>query len=394
MQTSRRAHGLTESATLKVTRKASELRAAGYEIIDFGAGEPDFDSPPVAVAAARQALADGFTRYTPAAGTPDLRAALASRYQNAYQTPWTAANSLITVGAKAALFEIILTLIDDADEVILPYPAWVSFEEQIRFAGGHPVPVPLSPADRFAIHADPVLAALSPRTRMVLLNSPANPTGGIIQAKDLRQIVAACAARGIWVLCDETYERFVYGGAEHASCAALAAEFPSTVILVGSFSKTYAMTGWRIGFALGPQPLIRKVIELQSHATSNVTSFAMQGALAALRGAEADVQRMIAEFAWRRDFLVERLCALPGVSCEPPDGAFYAFPNVAGCYRPGRQGSIEFSNYLLEKVQVAVVPGAAFGNDDHIRISFACSRENLANGLERIRLALTQPESS
>lgn len=373
---------------MKVTRRASELRAAGLEIIDFGAGEPDFDSPAVAVAAARQALTDGFTRYTPAAGTADLRSAVAERYHDLYGAPWKLPNAVITVGAKAALFQVILNLIDGGDEVVLPYPAWVSFEEQIRFAGGRPVTVPMSAGDRFAIRAEPILAAITDATRMVLINSPSNPTGGVISAADLRRVVETCAERDIYVLCDETYERFVYGGALHATSAVLASEFPDTVILIGSFSKTYAMTGWRVGYALSCEPLIRKVGELQSHSTSNPTSFAMRGAAAALAGAEDDVRRMIDEFEKRRDFLVAQLQCLPGVSCEPPDGAFYAFPHVAGCFRDGCRGSIELSNYLLEKAQVAVVPGLAFGDDDHIRISFACSREALETGLVRIRTAL------
>ncbi len=374
---------------MRVTRKAAELRAAGRTIIDWAAGQPDFRSPEVAVTAAHQALDEGFTRYTAAAGIPDLRQALAEHYGERHGVPWSLDNALVTVGGKAALFELILALVDDGDSVILPSPCWVSFPEQICFAGGHPVRVPMLPEDGFAIRAQPLIDAIDDSTRMVLLNSPSNPTGGIVEASELRRLVEECAARGIVVLSDETYERFLYDGHEHASAGNLAAEFPDTVMVVGSFSKSYAMTGWRIGFALASAELIRKTAAIQSHATSNPTSFAMRGALAALQGAEGDVERMLAAFSRRRSFLVAGLEDLPGVSCVAPPGAFYAFPNVAPCYRRGRQGSLEMAEFLLEEAGVAVVPGVAFGADEHIRISFACSRRELEQGLERLRTALT-----
>jgi aspartate aminotransferase len=383
-----RASRIGESATLRVARRAAELKARGMPVIDFGAGEPDFPSPPAAVAAAREALASGFTKYTASSGIPRLRQALAESFQRRFGAPWSAAQAVVTVGAKGALFELALAVFDDGQEVVLPSPSWVSFEEQIRFAGARPVLVPTAVADGFRIHADAVLAAIGPRTRAILINSPGNPTGGVIAAADLRRIAAAAAERGLLLIADETYERFVYDGAAHASAAALAAEFPQTVVLVGSFSKTYAMTGWRIGYLLGPAPVVAAVEAIQSHATSNPTSFAMSGALAALLEAEPDVERMIAEYQARRDLLIPRLAALPGFRCCPPAGAFYAFPEVAGAYRPGRQGSVDFAEFLLEQAQVAVVPGAAFGADDHIRISFACSRATLEEGLERLAALL------
>jgi aspartate aminotransferase len=383
-----RASRIGESATLRVARRAAELKARGVPVIDFGAGEPDFPSPPAAVAAAREALASGFTKYTASSGIPRLRQALAESFQRRFGSPWSAAQTVVTVGAKGALFELALAVFDDGQEVVLPSPCWVSFEEQIRFAGARPVLVPTSAADGFRIHADAVLAAVGPRTRAILINSPGNPTGGVIAAADLRRIAAAAAERGLLLIADETYERFVYDGAVHASAAALAAELPETVVLVGSFSKTYAMTGWRIGYLLGPAPVVAAVEAIQSHATSNPTSFAMSGALAALLEAEPDVERMIAEYQARRDLLIPRLAALPGFRCCPPAGAFYAFPEVAGAYRPGRQGSVDFAEFLLEQVQVAVVPGAAFGADDHIRISFACSRATLEEGLARLAALL------
>lgn len=385
---SARVSRIGESATLRVSRLASDLRARGVSVVDFGAGEPDFPSPPVAVEAARQALADGFTRYTPGSGIPELRAAVADLYRRDFGAPWTAAQTVITVGGKAALFEVALAVFDDGQEVVLPSPSWVSLPEQIRFAGAHPVAVQTCPHDGFRLHAGPILEAVTGRTRAILLNAPCNPTGGVVSAEDLRAIVAFAAERGLLVISDETYVRFVYDGLQPVSAAALAAEFPETVIVVGSFSKTYAMTGWRVGFLLGPPEVVRAVEVIQSHATSNPTSFAMVGALEALRHAEPNVREMLAEYAARRDMLIPRLNELPGFSCRPPDGAFYAFPHVADCFRPGRQGSVAFAEQLLAEARVAVVPGEAFGADDYIRISFACSREALAEGLERLSAVL------
>ena len=372
-----------ESATLRVSRRAAELRAAGVEVVDFGAGEPDFASPGVAVEGARRALAEGFTKYTASSGTPELRKALAERFHACYGAPWTGRDAVVTVGAKAALFELALALFEAGDEVVLPGPCWVSFPEQIQFAGAVPVVVPTAAEEGFRIRAEPLIEAFTERTRAVLVNSPSNPTGGVIGAPDLERLAGACAERGVLLLSDETYERFVYEGA-HASAARLAARFPETVVLVGSFSKTYSMTGWRIGFVLGPPNVISAIADVQSHATSNPTSFAMVGALVALREAEPDVAEMIATYRGRRDFLIPRLNELPGVSCRPPAGAFYAFPRVAETFREGRRGSVAWAEALLEEAGVAVVPGAAFGDDEHVRISFACSRETLDEGLSRM----------
>jgi aspartate aminotransferase len=377
-----------ESATLKVSRRAKELQAAGREILDLSAGEPDFDSPAVAVRAAQEALARGFTRYTESNGLPALRQAIAERFARRHGAPWGPAEVLVTVGGKGALFETALALFEAGGEIVIPSPCWVSFPEQVRFAGAEPVFAPTAAADGFAIRADAVRAAFSPHTRAVVLNSPCNPTGGILEGEDLRTIVAAAAERGIVVVYDETYERFLYDGREHQSAARLAREFPDTVVVVGSFSKTYAMTGWRLGYALGPRPLIDAAAMIQSHATSNATSFAMHGALAALREAEPDVERMIAEYQARRDLLIPRLNEIPGVECPWPAGAYYAFPRVSDHYRPGRCGSIEFCEFLLEEAGVAVVPGAAFGADEHIRLSFACSRQTIERAVERLGEAL------
>ncbi len=389
MKLAARIHRIGESATLRVSRKAGELRRQGIEVADLSAGEPDFDTPRAGVEAAIDALRSGFTRYTAAAGIPELREALAARYQ-AKGAPWEPASVVVTVGAKTALLELALSLFERGHEVILPSPFWVTFPEQVRFTGAEPIEVATSIDDGFKLHADPILEAITPRTRAVILNSPCNPTGGIMRADDLERIVEACAERDIVVISDETYERFIYDGEEHASAAPLAARFPETVVVVGSFSKTYAMTGWRIGYLLGPASIVGPVSRLQSHATSNPTSFAMMGALAALDGAEEDVVAMLKEYAERRELVARRLAEMPGVTCLPPAGAFYAFPQVADCYHDGRQGSVEMAEYLLDEARVAVVPGIAFGNDDHIRLSFACSREQLDLGLGRMAEALAR----
>jgi len=375
---------IRESATGRVLRRAAELKAAGVDLVDLGAGEPDFPSPPAAVEAARRALAEGFTRYTPTSGIPALRAAIAARYARQYGAPWATDGVLVTVGGKAALFQLALALFEAGQEVVIPTPAWPSLAEQARFAGARVVEVPTDPAGRFAIRAAPLLAAVTPATRAIVVNSPCNPTGGILAAGELAALVAGAAARGVLVVSDETYERLVYDGAPPTSAAALAREFPDSVAVVGSFSKTWSMTGWRLGWLLGPAPLVRAAADIQGHATSNPTSFAMAGALVALESCDPEVAAMVAEYEARRDLLVPSLDALPGVVCARPAGAFYAFPDVSAHYRPGREGSTAFAERLLEEAGVAVVPGAAFGADRHLRISFAASRDELRRGVERI----------
>jgi aspartate aminotransferase len=377
-----------ESATLRVSRRALALKRQGVDLVDLGAGEPDFSTPWVAVEAARTALSEGFTKYTASSGTPDLRTAVAEHYRERWGSPWSAAETVITVGGKAGLFEIAMALAEPGVEIVLNSPAWVSLPAQIELAGGTPVLVQTCPEDGFALHAETLLAAVTERTRAILINSPSNPTGGLISPAELRTLVVGAAARGLLVIADETYARLVYDGARIATVAALATEFPETVVLAGSFSKTYAMTGWRVGYVLGPPELISAIEGVQSHVTSNPTSFAMVGALAALKNAEPEVEKMIAIYQERRDFLIPRLNAIPGLTCAPPGGAFYAFPRATGAYAPGRSNSVELAEFLLEEARVAVVPGSAFGADDHIRLSFATSIDELARGIERITAAL------
>jgi len=374
-----------ESATVGVARRADELKRAGRDIVDLSAGEPDFPSPPAAVRGAQAALDAGFTKYTQSSGTPELRAHLAAMYNDLYGTLWSVGHGVVTVGAKTALYHLAVALFEPGTEVVLPSPCWVSFTAQVSLLGAEPVTVATSREDGFRIHAAPLLDAVTDKTRAILVNSPCNPTGGVLGAEDLRVLAEACAERGILLISDETYERFVYEG-EHASAAALAADYPETVVVVSSFSKTWAMTGWRIGWVFGPAAVIKAVAALQSHSTSNPTSFAMAGALTALMDCEDDVQRMLAEYRARRELVIPRLCSIPGVSCSPPSGTFYAFPHVEACEAEG--GSIRLAERLLEEAGVALVPGAAFGADEHLRLSFAASRETLERGLDRLAAAL------
>lgn len=383
MSLSTRSNRIHPSATFEIAAQAARLRAQGRDILSLGVGEPDFGSPEVAVEAARQALVDGHTRYAPTAGLPQLREAIAEHLVSLYGGPWTADHVTVTVGAKAALFELALALFGAGDEVILPVPYWVTFPEQIRFCGARPVPVQTSPAEGFRLTADAVEAAMDDATQAVILNSPSNPTGAVIEADELRAIVELCAERDVVVIADETYDRFVYDG-PFPSASGLAEEFPDHVALVGSFSKTWAMTGWRVGYLLAKDEISSAVRKIQGHATSAPTTFAMYGALAALGQSHSEIDEMVDRFRRRRDLVMRRLADIDGVRCQPPAGAFYCFPSVRGLYGPSIPDSQTFCAHLLEEAGVATVPGSAFGADDHVRISFACSEEVLDAAFKRI----------
>lgn len=388
MSLSTRSNRIHPSATFEIAAKAARLRSEGRDILSLGVGEPDFGSPEVAVEAARQALVDGHTRYAPTAGLPLLREAIAEHLVSLYGGPWTADHVTVTVGGKAALFELALALFGAGDEVIVPVPYWVTFPEQVRFCGARPVPVQTSAADGFRLTADAVEASMEDATRGVILNSPSNPTGAVIAAEELRGIVERCAERDVVVIADETYDRFVYDG-PFPSISPLAEEFPDHVALVGSFSKTWAMTGWRVGYLLANDEISSAVRKIQGHATSAATTFAMHGALAVLEQGAGEVDEMVDRFRKRRDLVMSRLAAIDGVRCQPPAGTFYCFPSVRGLYGPSIPDSQAFCAHLLEEAGVATVPGAAFGADDHARISFACSEEVLEDAFDRIQ-ALAQ----
>jgi aspartate aminotransferase len=392
MRFASRASGVAGSATLEVMKTAAALRAQGVDVVDLGPGEPDFPTPQFIKDAAVSAIGADFTRYTDAAGTPELRAAIAERYAREWKAPWGPGEVIVTAGGKQALHTAILALFQEGDDVLIPAPYWVSFPEMVKLSGAHSVVVPTSPARGFRLTARDVEAAATGATRGVIVNTPNNPTGAVMDPEEIEGVVRLAAKRGWVVLFDECYDRFIFEG-RHLSAAAFAAEFPETVLVAGTLSKTYAMTGWRIGYALAAKPLIDVMGRVVSHATSNVCSIAQKAAFAALnQRAEASraIDAMLGEYARRREFLIPALAALPGVSCARPGGAFYAFPDVSAHY--GRTiGGVEvadsnsFAKALLQSVAVAVTPGAAFGEDRCIRISFATSLERLEEALKRLR---------
>jgi aspartate aminotransferase len=392
-----RAASIPLSATLEVLRASAALRERGVDVVDLGPGEPDFHTPEFIKEAAVAAIRANFTKYTDTMGIPELRFAIADHYRKAWNCPWPSRNVLVTAGGKQALHTAFLALFQEGDDVLVPSPHWVSFPEMVRLAGARPVFVPTSAKVGFRLTAADVEKAATPATRGLIVNTPNNPTGAVLSPDEIEAIVRLAAKRGWVVVFDECYDRIVYEGS-HFSAAALAAAFPETVLVCGSLSKTYALTGWRIGFALGHEELIRMMGRIVSHATTNVCSITQRAALAALTSpdeAEAATHAMFREYAKRRAFLVPALNAIPGVFCTPPGGAFYVFPDVSALY--GRtlggvavSGSIPLAKALLETVAVAVTPGIAFGEDRCIRISFATSMERLEEGIARIRKALEE----
>jgi aspartate aminotransferase len=385
----RRVNEIEISPTLAVMNRAQELIGQGIDVVDFGPGEPDFPTPPSVAAAGKRAIDEGFTKYTSGNGTRALRDAIAARYNRRWGTKVSTHNVITGTGGKQELFNVVLSLVDAGDEVIIPSPYWVSFPDQVQFAGGKPVFARTDPGRQFRLTFADVEAVASERTRGVIINSPNNPTGAVIGEAELGKIVEWCAARDAFLLFDETYEFFVYNGREHVSAARWYEEFPETVIVVNSMSKTFAMTGWRLGFAVAHPDLISAAAKIQSHSTSNPSSIAQMAALEALRGDDSEVRRMYDAYCARREWLVPAINSIDGFCCADPDGAFYIFPEVKQFFgRGGIHDSASFAAFLLDEARVAVVPGGAFGNDDFIRISYATSMERLHEGVGRMRSVL------
>jgi aspartate aminotransferase len=374
---------ISVSSTMKVAAEADRLRRDGVDVVDFGAGEPDFPTPDNIKQAAIAALAANFTKYTAAGGTPDLRQAICERHKADFGTGYSAAECLVTVGGKHAIFNLIQALINPGDEVIIPVPYWVTYKDVVNYAGGVCVFVDTEESAGFEVTAAMIERHLTPRTKLVIINSPSNPSGAVLSQEEFRAIFHLTAKRDIFLLTDECYCQFLYEDKPFSIAAEPSAK--ETVVVAGSLSKTYAMTGWRIGFALAPAPIINAMTKLQSHSTSNPTSIAQKAAVEAMRGPQDSIPVMLAEYRRRRDFVIERLRKIPGVSIITPKGAFYAYPNISVVFRGGRiKNSLDFSNELLAKAQVAVVPGEAFGTNDHVRISYATSMTELERGLDRI----------
>jgi len=384
----RRVREIRISPTIAVMNRAQELIGKGVDVVDFGPGEPDFPTPPSVAAAGKRAIDKGLTKYTSNAGTKALRDAIAARYQRRWGARVTAENVIAGTGGKQELFNVVLSLVERGDEIIIPSPYWVSFPDQVQFAGGTPVYAETkSPAFRPTLAA--IEAVASERTRGVIINSPCNPTGAVIDPAELGRIIEWCSARDAFLLFDETYEFFVYHGAQHVSAMRWFNDHPETVIAVNSMSKTFAMTGWRLGFAVAHPSLIAAASKIQSHSTSNPSSISQAAALEALSGEHPEVEEMHAAYSERRAWLVPAINQIDGMCCSDPDGAFYLFPEVKGLYGKGPvRDSNSFSEFLLEEARVAVVPGIAFGADDHVRISYATSMERIREGVRRIEAAV------
>jgi len=381
------------SATLAITAKAKQMKAEGIDVISFAAGEPDFGTPEHVSEAGIAGIRAGHTRYTPSSGTPELKAAVCEKFRRENGLVYSPAEVLISCGAKHSVYNIVQVLCDRGDEVLVPAPYWVSYPEMIKIAEARIVVLPTDDESEFRITARQLARAITPRTKLLILNSPSNPTGMVYAEEELREIAAVLVKRKIYCISDEIYERLVYGGAKHVSIAEISEKMKALTVVVNGHSKAYAMTGWRIGYAAGPLAVIKAASNLQSHSTSNPAAMCQDAAIAALTGDQGVVETMRVEFEKRRDLIVERLNAIPGVECVRPQGAFYVFPNVSGLY--GRRyageridGSMDFARVALAQARIAAIPGVEFGADECARFSYACSTERIVEGMDRLaRLA-------
>jgi aspartate aminotransferase len=374
---------ISVSATMKVAADADRLRREGNDVVDFSVGEPDFPTPANVKQAAIDAINSNFTKYTPAGGTAEMKAAVVARHKTDYGTAYSAAECVATVGGKYGIFTVVQALIEDGDEVIIPTPYWVSFADIVNYSGGKCVFVEGRESDGFAVTAAAIAPHITPKTKAIIVNSPSNPSGAVIPTPELEKIYALAKDRGIWVLADECYCRFLYDS-EPFSLASLPGA-KDNVIVMGSLSKTYAMTGWRIGFLLGPKFVIDACGKLLTHSTSNPNSIAQKAAIEAITGPQDSITTMLAEFRKRRDYTLERLRAMPGITAQTPQGAFYAYPNISATFgKSGIHSPMDFASRLLTEHFVTVVPGEAFGTNEHFRLSYATSMDELKKGLDRI----------
>jgi aspartate aminotransferase len=372
------------SATMAVVGEAEKLRAQGVDLVDFGAGEPHFATPAHIKQAAIEAIHNNFTKYTAVGGTAELRDAIVRRHAEDFGSDYKREDCIASVGGKHALFNAIQVLVDHGDEVILPVPYWVSFKDIVRYAGGEPVYIPTDEKHDFDLTADMVERAITPRTKVIVLNSPGNPSGAVMKPEHMTAVLRLAHDRGIYVVSDECYVYLNFTG--QLFSAGCVHEVKERLIIIGSLSKTYAMTGWRLGYALGPAPIISAMQKLQGQSTSNPTSIVQKAAVAALTGSQECVREMLTGYISLRDQVVAGLRAIPGLTCASPNGAFYAYPNVSHYFeRGGLNSASDVARKLLHEAHVVVVPGEGFGTQDHIRISYAVSAQNLERGLERMR---------
>ena len=396
MQLTDRINRIQISPTAAVIAEAEKLKARGVDVADFGPGEPDFPTPEHIKKAAIKALEENKTKYTATGGIMPLREAICAWHKRELGSGYEAKECVVNVGGKHSIFNIVSLLIQAGDEVIIPAPYWVSYPDIVKYAGGLPVFVQAAPEDGFAVKAAAIEKAITPKTRMVIVNSPSNPCGGVVDPDEFERIFALCKKQGIWLMSDECYSHFTYEPHKPFSIASVAGS-KENVIIIGSMSKTFAMTGWRVGYTLAPEQLVQASIKLQSQSTSNPTSIAQYAALEAMRGSMDSVPVMLAEYARRRRRIVDGLRAIPGVKCEDPGGAFYAFPDISA-HLGGPNGvaktCTEATKLLLEKVQVAAVPGEAFGAPGYLRLSYATSIERIEEGLRRLGRFFARAEAA
>jgi aspartate aminotransferase len=388
-----RAKSLRPSPTLAINAKAKSMQAQGIQVISFGAGEPDFDTPENIKRAAKKAIDEGFTKYTPVGGIDDLKDAIIKKFQRDSGLSYKRSEIIVSCGGKHSFYNLAQAIFDQEDEVIIPAPYWVSYPPMVSLAEGSPVIVETTEKNEFKITPEDLKKAITPKTKALIINSPSNPTGSAYAKKELERIAEIAISKNFFVISDEIYEKIVYDGFQFISIASLSEEMKQKTIIVHGVAKTYAMTGWRIGYAAGSEEVISAMNNIQSQSTSNPTSIAQKASVEALAGPQDEVEKMVSAFAQRRNYIVDRLNKMPGVSCYMPAGAFYVFPNFSSYYGKSYQGkkienSTHLADFFLDVARVAVVPGVEFGADPFERLSYATSMEDIKEGLNRIEEAL------
>jgi aspartate aminotransferase len=393
MHISKRVQSIKPSPTLAIDAKAKALKQQGIAVISFGAGEPDFDTPKNIKDAAICAINSGFTKYCPVAGTLEIKNAIINKLKRDNNLTYAPEEIIVSCGAKHSLYNIFQAIIDDGDEVIIPAPYWVSYPDMVILAGGKPVIIKTSDKTNFKITPENVEKVITSKTKAIIINSPSNPTGCTYSARELKTIAQICRKNNIFIISDEIYEKLVYDNFKFTSIAETISETKDITIVVNGVSKAYAMTGWRIGYAVGHKNIISAMSKIQSQSTSNATSISIKAAVEALNGTQEYVESMRKEFKKRRDYIVERLNKINDISCAKPEGAFYVFPNISALLGKTFNGKtintdIEFADYLLDVAKIAVVPGSAFGAEGYIRLSYATSIENIREGIDRLEATL------
>ena len=395
MTVSQLANSIKPSATLAVTSKVKQLKSNGVDVIGFGAGEPDFDTPDYIKLAAKESLESGFTKYTPSSGIIELKEAICEKLRKENNLNYESQNIIASCGAKQAIYNCILALCNEGDEVLIPSPYWVSYPEQVILARGTPVIIEANDETDFKITKSEIERKITGKTKLFIMNSPSNPTGTAYTKEELYEITSFAIDAGLYVISDEIYEKIIYDDMKHFSPASLGKNFMEKVITINGFSKAFSMTGWRIGYAAGPADIIKAATMIQDHTTSGPNSFTQKAAVVALNEQNNATADMVVEFDKRRKYIVERLNNMDGITCMLPKGAFYVFPNISGLFKRDIAGqtantSIELVNLLLDKAKVAFVPGEAFGSNSHVRMSYATSMENIKEGMNRLEKLLSE----